>query len=75
MAHGTVKWLNAEKGLNRRNFWFGWALLVGAAYVIAAILAAPGVTYAIVAIVAGLGFLVITRATRQSGRSGNSAAS
>jgi hypothetical protein len=66
MAHGTVM------DLNRRNLWYGWSLLVGAAYVITAIVAAPVVTYAIIAIVAGLGFLVIARTTRQAGRSGNS---
>jgi hypothetical protein len=66
MAHGTVM------GLNRRNLWYVWALLVGAAYVITAIVAAPGMTYAIVAIVAGLGFLVIARTTRQAVRSDNS---
>ena len=52
--------------MHRRILWYGWSLLAGTAVTISAILTAPGITYTIVAILAGLGFSVLARTTHRA---------
>jgi len=50
--------------VSRRNLWVIWAAVIAAAFAIVAITHARGKLYLIIAIVAGVGYTVITMATR-----------
>ena len=49
----------------RRNLWFAWAIIVGAAFAVAGIVGARGIVWIIVGIVAAAGYTVIHALTRR----------
>ena len=52
----------------RHRLWGNWALVIAAAFAIAGLLSASGSAWAVIAVVAGLGYVLITRLTRPLNR-------